>query len=310
MLRQPSKRRGVQNNLAAAEFAQQSTEDVQALRSLRLEGVLRSDGGGRPCSIKWLHAAMAARQMLPPGVPPSQQLATFSVALAGESVAAWLRKRGLDGRQTRQLSAWMERLASLQPELGAALRVLVEWANGPILLQKPSSLEEQAWRAFLARRLAALSKQARTTADQSWPVQRIQAMPEEWLMAWRQVVASARGVSSRRNAVAVAADGVHAHLRRLRDLSGSDAARLWQSIGAEIAMRNLGARSLRVPNRLILETLEAEVAPRKHMSRAERKRPRARWDVLLSELKSACGDERVYAFRAIRALLAQYDGWT
>ena len=45
MLRQPSKRRGVQNNLAAAEFAQQSTEDVQALRSLRLEGVLRSDGG-------------------------------------------------------------------------------------------------------------------------------------------------------------------------------------------------------------------------------------------------------------------------
>ena len=163
MLRQPSKRRGVQNNLAAAEFAQQSTEDVQALRSLRLEGVLRSDGGGRPCSIQWLRAAMAAKQMLPPGVPPSQQLATFKVALAGESVAAWLRNRGLDGRQTKQLSAWMERRASLQPELGAALRVLVEWANDPKLLQETSSLEEQAWRAFLARRLAALNKQARTT---------------------------------------------------------------------------------------------------------------------------------------------------
>ena len=305
MLRQPSKRRGVQNNLAAAEFAQQSTEDVQALRSLRLEGVLRSDGGGRPCSIKWLHAAMAARQMLPPGVPPSQQLATFSVALAGESVAAWLRKRGLDGRQTRQLSAWMERLASLQPEPPSAFRALVDWANSP-----PSSVEEQAWKAFLARRLAALNKQARTTADQSWPVQRIQAMPEEWLMAWRQAVASARGVSSRRNAAAAASARVHAHSRRLRDLSGSDAARFWQSIGAEIAMRDGGARSLRVAHRLILETLEAEVAPRGHRLRAERKRPRARWDVLLSELKSACGDERKYAFRAVLALLAQYDGWT
>ena len=131
-------------------------------------------------------------------------------------------------------------------------------------------------------------------------------------MTWRQrgVSSPARGVSSRRNAVAVASDGVNAHMRRFRDLSGSDAARFWQSIGAEIAMRDLGARSLRVPNRLILETLEEEVAPREHRSRAERKKPRARWDVLLSELKSACGDECVYAFRAVRALLAQYDGWT
>ena len=95
---------------------------------MRHEGVLRSDGSGRPCSIKWLAAAKSAMELLPVGVPAREHPTNLRAALAGQSVGSWLQARGLDGRQTRQLYTWMGRLAAIRPEV-AAFRVVVEWAN-------------------------------------------------------------------------------------------------------------------------------------------------------------------------------------
>ena len=104
-MRRRSPPRGVQNNLNAAERDAAATSEMEELHLMRRQGVLRSDGGGRPCSSKWLAAAKAAMQLLPAHVSPSDQMAQLRAALAGQSIAAWLRARGLDGGQTRQLSA-------------------------------------------------------------------------------------------------------------------------------------------------------------------------------------------------------------
>ena len=52
--------RGVQNKLHAAEDGAAATSEKKVLHPMRHEGVLRSDGGGRPCSNKWLAAAKSA----------------------------------------------------------------------------------------------------------------------------------------------------------------------------------------------------------------------------------------------------------
>jgi hypothetical protein len=298
--------RAVQNNLKAAEGGAAEASETEVLHLMRRHGVFRSDGGGRPVSTKWLAAAMAAMKLLPIGVPPTNQLAQLRVVLAGKSIGAWLDERGLDGRQTRQLLLWMRRLASIQSE-ATAFRVVVEWAN---CRTEDTSWKEQALRAFLARQLAATCADARSAAEQAWPWRELLAMPQDWRLLWNQVVVRAHGEATRRNTVAAEKSRDDVYAAALRALGGGDPARFWRAVGAAIAARDSGVRSLRVPNRLIEDTIAAAVEPPSRSHR-ERKRPKvpARWDALLSQLRCACGEERVHVFRAFRSLLAQYDGW-
>ena len=48
---------------------------------------------------------------------------------------------------------------------------------------------------------------------------------------------------------------------QLRALGGADPARFWRAVGAAIAPRDSGKRSLRVANRVIVETLKEAVEP-------------------------------------------------
>ena len=73
--------RGVQNKLHAAEEAAAATAAKEELLAMRHDGVLRSDGGGRPCSVKWLAAAKAAMELLPFNVPATQHPTQLRAAL-------------------------------------------------------------------------------------------------------------------------------------------------------------------------------------------------------------------------------------
>ena len=152
-------------------------------------------------------------------------------------------------------------------------------------------------------------------AAQSWPPTVFQGMPEDWLVSWRQVVMLARAAATRQMTLETQQCGVDAHVSRLRTLGGADPARFWRAVGKAIAARDSGrTRSLRMANRLIVDGLAEVAAPAPPGGRSSRRvckqaKMPARWDVLLRTLDNARGDERVHVFRAVRHLLAQYDGW-
>jgi hypothetical protein len=85
-----------------------------------------------------------------------------------------------------------------------------------------------------------------------------------------------------------------------------------------VATRDSGHRSLLVANRIILEAVEDGArgggGKRARVSRAiEQAEPtdgrREAWVGLLREMVTSDRDAVVVTFRAIRGLLAQYDGW-
>ena len=101
-----------------------------ALLAMRRDGVLSTDKGGRPPDPAWVAAALDAFQLLPTGVRLGTEVQALRQELGGgASLRGWLEQRGVDGRQTRKLGTWLERLSLVRPAPRQVATVLIEWAS-------------------------------------------------------------------------------------------------------------------------------------------------------------------------------------
>jgi hypothetical protein len=289
-----------------------------ALLAMRRDGVLSTDKGGRPPDPAWVAAALDAFQLLPTGVRLGTEVQALRQELGGgASLRGWLEQRGVDGRQTRQLGTWLERLSLVRPAPRQVATVLFDWVSVPAGTEP---CPEAALRAWLARLLAATCSEGRDAARASWPAARIRALRggELFRIAWDRVASVSRGAATREMTQAAAIRLEHASAARLRALGGSDVPRFWRAVGEAVATRDSGHRSLLVANRIILEAVEEGArgggGKRARVSRSmEQAEPtdgrREAWVGLLREMGTSDRDAVVVTFRAIRGLLAQYDGW-
>ena len=288
-----------------------------ALLAMRRDGVLRADKGGRPPESAWVAAALEAFKLLPAGVRPGTEVQALRQELGGVSLWEWLEQRGVDGRQTRQLGTWLQRLSLVRPAPRQVATVLFEWASVPAGTEP---CPEVALRARLARLLAATCSEGRDAARESWPVQRIRELKGDgpFSSAWDRLASVSRGAATREETQAAESALELASATRLRTLGGSDVPRFWRSVGEAVASRNSGQRSLRVANRIVLEAVEEGAkggsGKRARVSRAMEHAVttdgrRDAWVGLLSELRNLDRDALVMTFRAVRGFLAQYDGW-
>ena len=304
--------RGVQNKSPDEDAAPTAPEEA-ILAAMRRDGLLRADRSGRPAKVHWLKAAMAANALLPHQVPEGELLTVLRSTLGAVSIASWLKARGLDGSQTRQLDAWLKRLRSMEPLRRDAAAAVMLWVNCPF--EAGASVQDEASRAFAARQLAMTCREARDACY--WSPLHLEALEQNevlgqrWLRAWREARRRARCAAARHEAGAAASSCTASSATQLRSrvVSGSDPARFWQSVGAVVAQRNANQRSLRVPNRVILEALEDHGRGRRGSTGSFEPPAPSRRQQLALLLAATCGDERVHAFRAVRDLLSQYDGW-
>ena len=288
-----------------------------ALLAMRRDGVLRADKGGRPPESAWVAAALEAFKLLPAGVRPGTEVQALRQELGGVSLWEWLEQRGVDGRQTRQLGTWLQRLSLVRPAPRQVATVLFEWASVPAGTEL---CPEVALRARLARLLAATCSEGRDAARASWPVARIRELKGHgpFSSAWDRIASVSRGAATREETQAAESALELASATRLRALGGSDVPRFWRSVGEAVASRNSGQRSLRVANRIVLEAVEEGAkggsGTRARVSRAMEHAVttdgrRDAWVGLLSELRNLDCDALVMTFRAVRGFLAQYDDW-
>jgi len=291
-----------------------------ALLAMRRDGVLRADKGGRPPDAAWVAAALEAFALLPTGVRPGTEMQALRQELGDASLRGWLEQRGVDGRQTRQLGTWLERLSLVRPAPRQAATVLFDWASVPAGTEP---CPEAALRAWLARQLAATCTEGRDAASASWPAARIGELLAEhqgpFRAAWRRLASVCRGAATREETQAAESALERASAARLRALGGSDVPRFWRAVGEAVASRDGGHRSLLVANRIILEAVEEGASggggKRVRASRAgEQAEPtdgrRDAWVGLLREMHTSDRDALVVTFRAVRGFLAQYHGWS
>ena len=167
-----------------------------ALLAMRRDGVLRADKGGRPPESAWVAAALEAFKLLPAGVRPGTEVQALRQELGGVSLWEWLEQRGVDGRQTRQLGTWLQRLSLVRPAPRQVATVLFEWASVPAGTEP---CPEVALRARLARLLAATCSEGRDAARESWPVQRIRELKGDgpFSSAWDRLASVSRLASVR-----------------------------------------------------------------------------------------------------------------
>ena len=199
---------------------------------------------------RWRHS-----NCCPSGVRLGMEVQALRQELGGASLRGWLEQRGVDGRQTRQLGTWLERLSLVRPAPRQVATVLFDWVSVPAGTEP---CPEAALRAWLARLLAATCSEGRDAARASWPAARIRALRggELFRIAWDRVASVSRGVATREVTQAAAICLEHASAARLRALRGSDVPRFWRAVGEAIASRDSGHRSLLVANRIILEAVE------------------------------------------------------
>ena len=145
---------------------------------------------------------------------------------------------------------------------------------------------------------------------------RVKSCPE-WQAAWKAAVCSWRACQSP-SAELCETDEEHtqAAVARLARLGSGNRARFWGEFGAIVAARNGGQRTLAVADRDIKGAADAAGRPdagrkftRASSARDEEARRRSGYAQLQAELESADKGERMAAFRAVRHMLAKYDGW-